>query len=209
MLTPLVLVQRVRDVFPGTYLTVLAIIHGVALGLLLTIAQQQWIDHSDAVERVMITTQAVAAFVAIIVVTHRYLLLTVLTRWMPTVLDTILPYALGVGEIGTALLLGKAVAWWIGALVFSLAGVGAFAYSRMRVSIIVFGKVDQLYNQFRRITLLAIISLSVLAMTCIVMIILGANTLQPNWLYALMPLIVAVTAAAIEVYGNYRFAVGG
>jgi hypothetical protein len=205
VLTPAVLTQRVRDAFPGTYLTVLAIIQGVSLGVLLTIGQQQWLRHATVVERVMVATQSASVFVAIIVVTHRYLLLTVLTRWMPQVWDTIFPYALGVGEIGAALLIGDAIAWWTSVLFFALAGVGAFLYSRMQVSRQGFGAMVHLYKQFRRITLFAIIALLISAALAIVLIVLGAYSLGSLWLYALTPLLFTVLVGSIEIYGTYGF----
>jgi hypothetical protein len=175
--------------------------------VLLTIGQQQWIHHSEVVERVMIATQSVAVFVAIIVVTHRYLLLTVLTRWMPKVYDTIFPYVLGVGEIGAALLIGDAVVWWTGALFFTIAGIGAFAYSRVRVSPEVFGAMAHLHRQFRRITFFAVITLSALTVLSAALITLGAYGLGSPWLYALTPIAFAVVVASIEVYGHYAFEV--
>jgi hypothetical protein len=59
-LTPVVFQRRVGDVFPASYMTALAVIQGVALGILLTNTQDQWLRDPRVTNHVMIASQACA-----------------------------------------------------------------------------------------------------------------------------------------------------
>ncbi len=176
-LTLPVLRQRVSDVYREGYLTVLAIIQGVALGLLLSTTQQEWLHYSTLAYRIMIATESTGVFIAIIIVTHRYILLTVIGRWVPTVFDTLIPYALGVGEIGGALMIARNAAWWGSVCIFSIAGASSFAHSRIRMPAATFGDIHQLRERFLQITLRAIIILSLLIPISITIAILGVYSI--------------------------------
>ena len=196
--------QRVGDVYREGYLTVLAIIQGVAFGILLTDAEGQWVRHADPLYRAKVVMQAAAVLIAIIVVTHRYILLTVIGRWIPTTFDTIIPYALGVGEIGASLAIGRNLSWWASVGFFSLAGVSSFVHSRIRMSATSFGSIPQLYSRFRRITTTAIISLSLLAVTSAAMVAVSAYDAGSPWLYASSPFLFVIATMAVEIAGSYQ-----
>ncbi|HET9897368.1 MAG TPA: hypothetical protein VFQ44_20755 [Streptosporangiaceae bacterium] len=196
--------QRVGDIFPQGYLTALAIIQGVALGVLLTVTQAQWYRSAELIHHIMIATQATSVFIAIVVVTHRYILLTIMARWIPSTFDTLIPFSLGVGEIGSALSIGRPAAWWSGTLVFALAGIGAFAHSRIRASIEAFENMTQLYWRFRRITLRAIWILSLQAAISVVMFAGSFVTAWSGWAPALAPLAFLACLVWLDILGNYR-----
>jgi hypothetical protein len=75
----------------------------------------------------------------VVVVTHRYVILTIMLRRMPTFFDTLIPYTLGLGEIGAAQLVGTIMAWWASILFFALSAIGVYAHSRIRTKPAVFG----------------------------------------------------------------------
>jgi hypothetical protein len=100
--SPAVLRRRAAEVFPAGYLTLIAIIQGVALGTAIVATQQQLLSQHGTLERLTVEAQALGVFMAIVIITHRYLVLTVNARRTPTIFDTLIPYALGVGEISAA-----------------------------------------------------------------------------------------------------------
>ena len=130
--SPDVLKRRIVEIFPAGYLTMIAIIQGVALGVTIVTTQQQLQDQRATINRFTVAAQALAVFVAIVVITHRYLILTIDDRWAPTIFDTLIPYALGVGEITTAVVIGRNATWWIAVSVLFLAAAGTYAYTYVR-----------------------------------------------------------------------------
>lgn len=202
-LTIPVLRQRIGDIYREGYLTILAIIQGVALAVLISDAQGQWIGHSASSYRTRIVTQAVALLAAIVVTTHRYMLLTVLGRWVPTIYDTLIPYALGIAEITAAVTLGSNVLWWSSMAFFGASAVASFAHSRIRVRSTTFGQMNELYGRFRRITLMAIINFSFQAAYSVGLAILSQYNSGLDWLYATTPIIALFSILLIEAVGSY------
>ena len=80
----------------------------------------------------MTLTQALATALAIVSVTHEYLLITVVLRWVPTVLDTLIPYFLGFSEIWMALAIGHSASWWAGLIILCVSAALAFLYTAKR-----------------------------------------------------------------------------
>jgi hypothetical protein len=195
---------RIENVFPAIYMTALAIIQEVGLGILLTRAQQQWVGHAGAFSRIMVGTQAVAVFAALVVVTHRYAITVVMVSRMPSGFDILIPYILGVGEIGAAQLIGYDAAWWGSVLVFALAAIIAYLHSRSRTTVMTYGGDSYLYGQFRRITSRALLTLSLLASASVVLIVLAVLGDDPGKLRALSPLIFVSATIAVEIFGHYR-----
>lgn len=134
-LTTETLRKRTLDIFPAGYLTVMAIIQGVALGLLL---QQLLGAGGGGVFRSphpgALISEAVASFLAIVVASYEYLWFTTIMRWTPTFLDTLVPYLLGVAEIVPVLLLGRFTWWWISTVVLFAVGGLAFWHTIWRSS---------------------------------------------------------------------------
>jgi hypothetical protein len=202
-LTIPVLRQRIGDIYREGYLTVLAIIQGVALAVLISDAQGQWTGHSASSYRTRVVTQAVALLAAIVVTTHRYMLLTVLGRWVPTIYDTLIPYALGVAEITAAVTLGSNVLWWSSMAFFAVSAVASFGHSRIRIKSTAFGEMRQLYGRFQAITLIAIINFSSMAAYSVGFAILSQYDPGLDWFYAATPIIALMSILVIEVVGSY------
>lgn len=189
--------------FPAGYLTALAIIQGVALGILLTNTQGRWPLYPGPLYHLMISAQALGVFSAITVVTHRYTLNAILTTRMPTLSDTLIPYTLGVGEIGAAQLIGYQSVWWAGVLAFSAAAITAYLHSRSRMERGIGGG-GNFYTQFRRITRNALVLLSALALVSAAMLSLGVARKEPAVLYAVSPFFFTMITVLIEVLGRYK-----
>jgi hypothetical protein len=152
----------------------------------------------------MISMQASAVFVAIVAVTHRYTITAIMISRMPTVFDILIPYTLGVGEIGAAQLIGYETAWWVGVLVFAIAAIAAYLHSRSRTTIATFAENYDVYAQFREITTRAILFLSPLIPISVTLITLGAFGDGSIQLYALSPIIFTASTLSIEIFGHYR-----
>lgn len=197
--------RRIDDVFPAGYMTALAIIQGIALGVLLSNIQAQWLAHALALDRVMIGLQAAGVFAAIVVVTHRYTLVAVMVRRIPTVFDALIPFTLGVGEIWPGQLLGRIAAWWAGVLTFSISAIGVYLHSRARTPKEMFDPRTSYYEQFRRITTRAIVLLAVLGAFSAAMIFLNFGGFQSKLLYAFSPVVFLLTPIGVEISGHYNF----
>lgn len=191
-----------KEVFPVGYMTALAIIQGVALGFLLTSAQAQFLEHSATRHRIMIGMQALAVFIIIVVVTHRYMALTGMARRrMLTGFDVFIPFILGVAEMGSAQLIGYVVAWWCAILFFSCAGIGVYLHSRRQS----YPEGADLNAQFRQVTSRAMLLLALLGLWSAVAIVEGAHSTYSGWFDALSPAVAIVVPLLIEFFGRYRF----
>jgi len=154
-LTRQLLNDRISETFSGGYLTLLAIIQGVALAALITgLYDRIFVDDiikDSALQEANLALQAAAALIAIVVVTDNYFLFVRLVRWNPTLIDTIAPYALGIGEVGAAYAVGNDVDWWGAVSLTLFAGALAFGYTWVRITEDVFGGLsDKLYRPFLR-----------------------------------------------------------
>jgi hypothetical protein len=154
-LTRQLLRDRISETFSGGYLTLLAIIQGVALAALITSLYDRIflgnIVKDSGLQDANLALQAAGALAAIVVVTDNYFLFVRLVRWNPTLIDTIAPYALGIGEVGAAYAVGNNVDWWGAVSLTLFAGALAFGYTWVRISEDVFGELkDKLYRPFLR-----------------------------------------------------------
>jgi hypothetical protein len=154
-LTRQLLKDRISETFSGGYLTLLAIIQGVALAALITsLYDRIFLDDiikDSGLQEANLALQAAGALAAIVVITDNYFLFVRLVRWNPTLMDTIAPYALGIGEVGAAYAVGNNVDWWGAVSLTLFAGALAFGYTWVRVSEDVFGELkDRLYRPFLR-----------------------------------------------------------
>lgn len=204
-LTMRVISRRIDDVFREGYLTLLAIIQGVALGLFLTSMYMHWQADSGTWVKLRLATQGAAVLGAIIVVTHRYIVLMVLVRWIPTFFDTLIPYLLGVGEISASITLGSDVGWWASVAFYSLSAAICYIYSRRRTSVNFFQNTPGIYLRFRKVSRLAIVLLLMLFGISALLILLKLIGVANTPLYAITPLFCMVVNFSIETYGNYNF----
>lgn len=141
--------KRMSELFPTGYLTLMAIVQGVALVELLDGVKHEVFSSLPYLHRLTAAVQALAVLAAIVIITHRYFLLTVLARWRPTVIDTLLPYLLGTSEAAAALLIGHNVGWWIALSVLFLAATTSFVHTLMRGNEATYGKLEKLYTSSR------------------------------------------------------------
>ena len=154
-----VLLRRTLDTFPAGYLTVIAIIQGVALGI--------WLENVVGpalapTHRWVLIGQGVAGLSCIIVASYEYLWFTTIMRWTPTFLDTLVPYVLGVAEIIPALLLSRFTWWWLFMVILMTTGGLAFVHTMYRSSYLMFDNSNrssrrsapdsrQIYNRLQRL----------------------------------------------------------
>jgi hypothetical protein len=124
--------DRISDLFPGGYLTLIAIVQGVALVILLEEVKQEVFTGESVLHRLTAASHALGVFTAIVIITHRYFLLTAIYRWRPTPIDTLLPYALGASEAMMAAMIGNNAGWWIALSVLFLVAMASFTHTLLR-----------------------------------------------------------------------------
>jgi hypothetical protein len=142
--------KRVIEIFPVVYLTLMAIIQGAAFGILFLTVAQHFPKPAWSLHAATVYTEAFATCLAILIVTHEYLLLTVVVRWVPTVFDTLIPFLLGSAEIWIALVAGDATWWWVALSALCVVGILAFWHTKARATEEEFGSARDLYVHNRR-----------------------------------------------------------
>lgn len=90
-----VLLSRIEDNFASGYQTMTAIIQGVALVVLVTTSAHAVFGSASSSQVATAASQAVAVFVIIIITTDQFFQLTAATRWLPSTIDTAIPYLAG------------------------------------------------------------------------------------------------------------------
>ena len=195
-LDPNLLRKRISDIFSAGYLTLVAIIQGVAFGVVLSTARHA-VFSGPVDSRLTSLAQTLAVLVAIIVVTNQYFLLTEMVRWTPTVLDTVIPYALGMGEVGSALTVGDNSLWWGAVSILIFASVMSFLYSGMRATEEVFGSMKDLHRSFRRSVRFQTLICGFLLLCSTGVTLLSIYTSLPTKFYILAPC--ALSAGGIWV----------
>jgi hypothetical protein len=109
--SPRVLLGRIEDNFATGYQTITAIIQGVALVVLVTTSASAVFGTTSSSQIATAVSQAVAVLVIIIITTDQFFQLTAATRWLPSTIDTAIPYLIGAGEATAALSLGDNTRW--------------------------------------------------------------------------------------------------
>jgi hypothetical protein len=184
-LNPDLLRDRISETFSGGYMTLLAIIQGVALGTLVTTLYSRIssgeVSRASGLSAANLALQATGTVIAIVIVTEQYFLFVRLVRWEPTIFDTLAPYALGLGEVGEAAFLGKNEYWWGSAavLLLVLAASMAFGYTWLRISKDVFGSLWKIYRPFKHSVRRQAIASLTLGLGSLV---LCATSLPNSWL---------------------------
>ena len=195
-LSPDILKRRIEEVFPAGYLTIIAIIQGVALGAAIVTTQQQLINQRGTVNRLTVVAQALAVFAAIVVITHRYLILTINNRWAPAILDTLVPYGLGVGEIAASIVIGPGAAWWIAVSIVFLAAAGTYVHTYLRAS-----NASLQVGDPKTIRTRVLYCCTLLGYTATIAG-LAANNIIPGWLGVILPCGTIIGAIAIAISGE-------
>src|SRR4051794_33164129 len=95
--------KRLRDLFPGTYLTLVALVQSVALAILLT----KWFDlilslldgQPSSTTPISTHVQFLACLMLIVVAWYEYYWAVWLLTWLPDIRDAVVPFALGTVEV--------------------------------------------------------------------------------------------------------------
>jgi hypothetical protein len=113
--------QRLKDQYAPAYLTLASIIQGVALSTLVMRVEATY-PHFGAVNWLL----TIATFVAFLAVWHEYLMQVLAFVWVPTLLDSLVPFAFLAGELFMAHFVYDGLRGWLLALgVVNLVGVAA------------------------------------------------------------------------------------
>jgi hypothetical protein len=205
-----VLRERTIDSFPAGYLTFIAIIQGVALAVVIAEAVKRMGEAEGPAGALLVASQSLFCFTAIIVVSYEYLWFTTIMRWTPTFRDAAIPYCLGVGETVPALIEGPHYAWWWAQSAFLLISVAAFlhTYSKLREGM--FEGKDGLLPMLRRLFLILILSTSSGLFLTLGLAVLCSTVRLSIWFSIFAPLGLigagAVIAGESERYLNRLYA---
>src|SRR5262249_52117688 len=124
--TPESVATRLREQFAPSYLTLTSIIQGVALSTLV-IRVEGTFEHFDAADWLL----AAATLLAFLLVWHEYLMQALAFVWMPTLLDSLVPFAFLVTELFLAhLVYGNQRVWLLAAALAFAVGILAYAVRR-------------------------------------------------------------------------------
>src|SRR5919199_636097 len=127
--TPEVIRQRLTGSFTTTYLTLASIIQGVALTALVSRVEATYGSFAAA-DWVLSTT----TFLVILIVWHWYLTQSLLYTWLPTFLDSLVPFAFLVVELFLAHLVYQTEhAWLLAYGGFYLVGLAAWSYQNRQI----------------------------------------------------------------------------
>jgi hypothetical protein len=127
--TPEVIRQRLTGPFSTAYLTLESIIQGVALTTLVSRVEATYGSFAAA-DWVLSTT----TFLVILIVWHEYLTQSLLYTWLPTFLDSLVPFAFLVDELFLAHLVYQTErAWLLAYGGFYLVGLAAWSYHNRQV----------------------------------------------------------------------------
>ena len=88
------LLQRVEESFREVYLILVSIVQGVALGFLALRVTSEYADYGF-VEWV----RTANGYLVVVLIWQEYMIATMAFAWVPTLLDSLIPFALGVTEI--------------------------------------------------------------------------------------------------------------
>jgi hypothetical protein len=189
-----VLISRVEDNFATGYQTVTAIIQGVALVALVTTSAHAIFGSASSSQVTTAASQAVAVLVIIIFTTDQFFQLAATTRWLPSTIDTAIPYLLGIGEATAALSLGDNTRWW-GAISWSLfAGAIAFGNSATRATPEGFEGIEEYHRRFVRDVRRSRDISAALCAYAIALAVTSALAHPPQWLYVAAPWVVTSSA---------------
>ena len=208
-----VLKERTVEIFPVGYLTLMAIIQGAAFAtLFLTIQQEKIFADSWSPHTWLGLVQSLATGLTIVIVTHEYLLLTLMVRWVPTAFDTLIPYLLGFGEIWMAIATGQRTSWWAALASLCAVAVFAFWHTRSRIMPDAFGQRPVLYQRYRRHIKMQIVTCSIMMLASTAAALLNFYSICPELLnigmtsgVTLMGVYVLITGARSQnkVYDAY------
>ena len=113
--------QRLKDQFAPAYLTLTSIIQGVALSVLAVRVESTY-PQFDATNWLL----AIATFLGVLTIWHEYLLQVLMFVWVPTLLDSLVPFAFLAGELFTAhFVYGSLRVWLLAFAITFVVGMAA------------------------------------------------------------------------------------
>ena len=131
---------RTGNSFPAVYLTVISIIQGVALGILAS-NTFDYIKNPDFAEHwIRFLPYSAMSFISIIVVSFEYTWFVGVFKRSPKIWDTVVPFVLGLSEIGPMFYLTNPSSWWLLTSVFCCVGAGSFFNTLWNCKQSMFGK---------------------------------------------------------------------
>ena len=194
---------RIVDIFPVGYLTLMAIIQGAAFAaLFITIQQDGLFAHRWTLHAWLALSQSLATGLTVVIVSHEYLLLTVVVRWVPTVFDTLIPYLLGFGEIWMAVATGQRTSWWTALASLCAVAVFAFWHTRTRTVPGAFGDRHDLHQRNRSYITEQIVSCCVMLLVSITAALLNYHRVCPELLNVGMTCGVTLIGVCILILGT-------
>lgn len=123
--------NRMANNFPATYLTMISIIQGVAIGVF---AQNTFGAGMTASEFLLRSPYFLVSFLLIALVFWEYVWFTGIYRWSVKLSDTFAPLILGVLEIGSFYFFRNISVWWLMNFFICLAGTFAFSNTYRHVT---------------------------------------------------------------------------
>lgn len=202
-LSSTVLRKRAIEIFPIGYLTLIAIIQGAVFGLLVVTASAKLTEHHRQFLVILaVVAQSLTVFTAIIVVTQLYVQLTVLVRWVPSAVDTVLLYLIGLSELIMAITIGIAWAWWAALALLLAVGALSFIRSHRNSSIAIFGGNKAIYDRFKHALGGQVASCSTTFLLCLLAIGLDLRHIGGLWIDSFGPFIVIAGGIVIEIQGD-------
>ena len=195
------LVNRTLETFAIGYMTILAIVQGVAFVILASNALPLVFHTDSGAEVLRVTGQCTSQFAAIIIVSYEYIGLTnIMLRWAPTFLDMLIPFMLGIGEILPSLRLTELVSWWILMAFMMILCIGALSHSIYRSSPEMFPEVRSAFQGIRGLLRrLILCSLSIMVL-CLLFALLSALNVT-SWVLDVAPwtpLVIGCVAVAFN-----------
>jgi hypothetical protein len=124
--TPESVAARLREQFAPSYLTLTSIIQGVALSALVIRVESvgEFLDLSGWL-------LVAATLLSLLLIWHEYLMQALAYVWLPTLLDSAVPFAFLVAELFlTHFVYGSQRAWLLAAAVAFMLGMAAYAWWR-------------------------------------------------------------------------------
>ena len=113
------LIHRSLEVSPAGYLTIISIIQGATLAVLAQKTYEEVSAHSNMAP--LILSQALVILLILAFVFHVYVVITIILRWAPSYLDSVLPFVFGGLELPPAFFLGR-ISWVVPISLFWLGG---------------------------------------------------------------------------------------
>jgi hypothetical protein len=156
--------QRIKSQFAPAYLTLASIIQGVALSTLVLRVESTYPGFNAVAWLLTITT-----FLVILDIWHEYLMMVLAYVWLPTLLDSIVPFAFVATELFLAhFVYGNVRGWLLAYAGCYLVGIAAGALTNEQVrklaeeNRIVHNRLAS-YDRFRGVLVVILAALSLLA----------------------------------------------